>query len=283
MKKIAYMCDSAADISEKEASELHIHVLRMPICIDKNIYTEGVDISIDEIVAALHAGKTVKTSQPVLGDMITMWDELLKEYDEIFYVPMAKSLSGTCTNAINLSKQEPYVNKVFVLDSNYIAYPIVNLLVWVRQQAECGHSLLEIKTKIETEGGMQAILIPENLETLKNGGRITPAAAAMAGLLKIQPLLWLDEKGIDQVGKVRTLKKAYHKGLDAILEGVENPDEYDWMIIDANNRAISDEFLPMLQEASHQKEIEQRSFHAIILSHTGPGTLAFGRIKKLSF
>ena len=283
MKKIAFMCDSAADITVAEAEKLNIHVLRMPISIDSQTYTEGVDISIEDIIDALNTGKKVKTSQPVLGDIVTMWDSLLEEYDEVFYVPMAKSLSGTCANAINLSQQAPYENRVFVLNSTYIAYPVVNLLVWARQQVEAGHSLLEIKHKIETEGGMQAVLIPENLETLKNGGRITPAAAAMAGLLKIQPLLWLDENGIDQLGKVRTLKKAYNKGLEAILEGVENVDDYYWMIIDANNRSISDEFLPMLKEATHQDYIEQRVFNAIILSHTGPGTLAFGRIKKLKF
>ena len=283
MKKIAYMCDSAADISVAEAEKLNIHVLRMPISIDSKTYTEGVDVTIEDIINALNAGKSVKTSQPVLGDIINMWDTLLEEYDEIFYVPMAKSLSGTCANAINLSHEEPYENKVFVLDSTYIAYPVVNLLLWSRQQAKAGHSILEIKNKIETEGGMQAVLIPENLETLKNGGRITPAAAAMAGLLKIQPLLWLDENGIDQLAKVRTLKKAYMKGLESILEGVENVDDYDYMIIDANNREVSNQFLPALKEVTHQDYIEQRHFNAIILSHTGPGTIAFGRIKKLKF
>ena len=283
MKKIAYMCDSAADISVAEAEKLNIHVLRMPISIDSKTYTEGVDVTIEDIINALNAGKSVKTSQPVLGDIINMWDTLLEEYDEIFYVPMAKSLSGTCANAINLSHEEPYENKVFVLDSTYIAYPVVNLLLWSRQQAKAGHSILEIKNKIETEGGMQAVLIPENLETLKNGGRITPAAAAMAGLLKIQPLLWLDENGIDQLAKVRTLKKAYMKGLESILEGVENVDGYDYMIIDANNREVSNQFLPALKEVTHQDYIEQRHFNAIILSHTGPGTIAFGRIKKLKF
>ena len=283
MKKIAFMCDSAADITVEEANKLDIHVLRMPITIDNHSYTEGVNITVEEICDAIHQKKSVKTAQPVLGDLLSMWDDLLKDYDEIFYVPMMKSLSGTCMNAINLSQEEPYAGKVFVLNSNYIAYPVVNLLVWARKQAEDGHSLAEIKDKIEKEGGMYAVLIPENLETLKQGGRITPAAAAMASLLKIQPLLWLDENGIDQLAKVRTLKKAYHRGIEALIKDVDNLDDYYWMIIDAQNRKMSNEFLPLLKEACHQDNIEQRSFNAIILSHTGPGTLAFGRIKKLKF
>ena len=281
MKKIAFMCDSAADLTQSEAERLDIHVVRMPLTIDSQSYTEGIDIQLEEIVHALKAGKIVKTSQPVLGDILSMWDSLLENNDEVFYVPMSKALSSTCVNAINLSNQEPYKGRVFVLDSNYIAYPVVHLLQWARKQTENGYSLPEIKNKIEKDGGMQAILIPENLETLKNGGRITPAAAAMAGLLKIQPLLWLDENGIDKLGKVRTLKKAYEKGIEAILKGVKDVNDYYWMIIDADNRKTSDEFLPLLKEATHQDHIEQKQFNAVILSHTGPGTLAFGRIKKL--
>ena len=283
MKKIAFMCDSAADLTVEEARKLNIHVLRMPLSIDGKSYTEGVDISIEQICDAIQNQIPVKTSQPVLGDILTMWDSLLEEYDEIFYVPMMKALSGTCMNAINLSKEEPYAGRVFVLDSDYIAYPVVNLLVWAREQVSLGHSLAEIKEKIEKDGGMYAVLIPENLETLKQGGRITPAAAAMASLLKIQPMLWLDENGIDQLGKVRTLKKAYTKGIEALIKDVDNFDDYYWMVIDACNMKMSDEFVPLLKEAAHQDVIEQHHFNAVILSHTGPGTLAFGRIKKLHF
>ena len=282
MKKIAFMCDSAADIDEEEAQELNLYVLRMPLTIDGQTYKEGIDISLDEILQKLRAGKNVKTSQPVLGDILKMWDSLLEKYDEIFYVPMSKALSGTCQNSISLSQQEPYKGKVFVLDSDYIAYTVVNLLLWAREQSNAGHSLQEIKDKIEKEGGMCAILIPENLEILKRGGRITPAAAAMAGLLKIQPLLWLDANGIDQLAKVRTLKKAYDRGIKAILKDVDDPADYYWMIIDTDNQKVSDQLRPMLEEATGQK-VFQKHFNAIITSHTGPGTIAFGRIKNLSF
>ena len=66
-----------------------------------------------------------------------------------------------------------------------------------------------------------AVLIPENLETLKAGGRISPAVASLAGLLKIVPLLNICHGSIDLQDKVRTLKKAYQRGVEVVTQGVD--------------------------------------------------------------
>ncbi len=72
MSKIALMCDSSADITEQEAKELDIHVLRMPIVIKDKEYIEGVNIDDSMIIEALNNNESVKTSQPLLGDMVKM-------------------------------------------------------------------------------------------------------------------------------------------------------------------------------------------------------------------
>ena len=83
------------------------------------------------------------------------------------------------------------------------------------------------------------------------------------------------------VDKLQTLKKAYKEGISYVLDGVD-PKDYDWMIIDADNRAVSDELKVLLEEATGQP-VEQREFKAVIMSHTGPGTIGFGRIKKIKY
>lgn len=91
MKKIALMCDSSADITKEEAAELGIHVLRMPITINGKEFIEEETISDQEIIEALGQNKSVKTAQPIIGNMTRMWDELLKTHDEIFYIPLTKA------------------------------------------------------------------------------------------------------------------------------------------------------------------------------------------------
>ena len=277
MKKIALMCDSCADLSPQEANELNIHVVRMPLYVDGQQHIEGITISEDDIVTAMRNQKTVKTSQPVLGDVLSMWDELLKSYDEVFYLPLSKNLSGTCATAISMAEQ--YDGRVTVVDSEFVCYPVITVLKWARELFEQGMGCSEVKEKIETESNLYAVLIPENMDALKNGGRVSPAAAAIAGMLKICPLLCVDHGAIDLAAKVRTLKKAYKQGLSMVTEGVQYED-YHWMIIDSDNREVSNELKTQLEEIVGQ-EVEQRTFHAVILSHTGPGTIGFGRIRKM--
>lgn len=279
MKKIALMCDSSADISKEEADRLNIHVLRMPIIIEDKEFIEGETIQDKEIIEALKNNCIVKTSQPLLGNMIKMWDKLLEEHDEVFYLPLTYALSGTCSSAIQMAKN--YDGRVTVVNSEFVCYPTIKMLMVAKDMFEKGYTPAQVKEKIEKEGSLLAILIPENLTTLKNGGRISPAAASLAGLLKIQPLLSVDHGAIDVVGKVRTLKKAYLEGIKYVTDNVD-PNDYDWMIIDADNRQVSDELKVLLEEAIN-RPVEQRTFKAVIMSHTGTGTIGFGRIKKLKY
>lgn len=281
MKNVAFLCDSSADISKEEALALDIHVVRMPIIIDGVPYVEEETIQDPEIIQALNREAKVTTTQPSIGEIMMMWEELLKTHDEVFYLPLSRELSGTCRNAIALSKQEPFVGKVIVVDSTFACYPIVEMLQIAKDMYAKGYEGEQIKQKFEEEGELYAILIPENLTALKNGGRISPAAAALGGLLKIHPLLKVEQGAIDVQDKVRTLSKAYKAGIDACLKDVV-PEDYHWMIIDADNRKASDELKVLLEEACGQP-VEQRVFKAVIMSHTGPGTIGFGRFKKIKY
>ena len=273
------LCDSSADISEAEAKELGIHVLRMPIIIDNETFTEGVDIFDEDILKALKADKKISTTQPSPGSMLALWDELLKEYDQVLYFPLSSGLSSTCANAINFARD--YQGKVVVIDSTFACYPIVCMLLMARDMLGKGYSAEQIKERFEQEANMYAILIPENLNALKNGGRISPAAAKLAGMLKIHPLLTVENGKIDVYDKVRTLSKAYQRGIEAVTKDID-PNNYEWMIIHAYNETECLKLKEQLEKAVNSP-VQVREFKAVIASHTGEGTIGFGRYKKLDY
>lgn len=208
------------------------------------------------------------------------WEELLQDHDEVFYLPLSRALSGTCANAIRLAK-ERYEGRVTVVDSTFVCYPVIYMLKAAREMLEKGYRCAQIKEKIENEGELFAILIPENLNALKNGGRISPAAAALAGMLKIHPLLKVENGGIDVQDKVRTAAKAYRVGIDCVLKDVD-PEDYDWMIIHADNPKVCDQLQSLLEEACG-RPVDRRVFRAVIMAHAGEGTIGFGRIRKLKY
>ena len=278
-KRVALLCDSSADISEAEAKKLGIHVLRMPIIIDNETFIEGINIFDEDILKALKADKKISTTQPSPGSMLALWDELLKEYDQVLYFPLSSGLSSTCANAINFARD--YQGKVVVIDSTFACYPIVCMLLMARDMLEKGYSAEQIKERFEQEANMYAILIPENLNALKNGGRISPAAAKLAGMLKIHPLLTVENGKIDVYDKVRTLSKAYQRGIEAVTKDID-PNDYEWMIIHAYNETECLKLKEQLEKAVN-RPVQVREFKAVIASHTGEGTIGFGRYKKLDY
>ena len=274
-KKIAIMVDSSADITRDEAKEMGVYVIRMPIMVDGRQYIEELEINDLEIAKMMRNGAVVKTAQPVLGDIGSMWNTLLEKYDQIVYIPLSSQLSGTYQTSYIASKE--FENRVFVVDARIACAPFKVLIKYVKEMIKAGYDGQMIKDKVEKEASMFAIIVPENLTYLKRGGRISPAAAALGNMLKIVPVLKVENGAIDVETKVRTTKKAYQVAMEHVAN-VENKDDYEWMMLSVDNdiSEYKKEF-----EAMVQKEVIVDSLKAVIMCHVGPGTFALGRIKKI--
>ena len=119
MKKVAVVTDSNAGIRQKEAKELGIFVLPMPFTIDDQTYYEDINLTHEEFFEKQLNGAEIFTSQPVVGNVKELWDQILKDYDEIVHIPMSSGLSGSCQTAMMLAQE--YDNRVFVVDSQRIS------------------------------------------------------------------------------------------------------------------------------------------------------------------
>lgn len=279
MKKTAILCDSGADITDSEAQKLGIYVLRFPIFVDETEYEETTTLSNKELAQFLDEGKVIRTSMPSPGKLLKMWDFLLTTHDEILYIPISNKLSGTAQYAITLAKQE-YKDRVFVVDSRFLTRGIVDLCKDAKQLLEQGYTAETLKKRIEDEIDMEAIFLPKNLETLKRGGRISPAIASLAGLFKIKVLLkFMPEGYLEKFDTVRSDKKAQDLLINTFIDG-KNADDYNWGILHSSEK----ESVLFLQEALQEKlnkKIEISDILAIILAHCGNETIGVYRIKKL--
>ena len=276
-KKIVILTDSGSDLTDERAQELGVSVLRMPLVIDGKEYIENDTISDARVIEYLEKGATVKTSQPLMGQLVERVDSLLKEYDTVLFIPISSGLSGTYATACGLAKQ--YDGRLVVVDAKTVC-GIAQLAIEASlKMIENGVDVLEIKRRLEEETEYSAILLPKNLNALKNGGRVSPAVAAMGNLLKIVPLLKVENGCIDVYDKVRTLKKAYATTIDYVAS-IENKDDYTFMLIYVEDvKELALQQAKALEEATGQP-VRIEKFRSIIFSHTGPGTIGMGYIKK---
>ncbi len=280
MKKIAVMLDSSSDLSPEVAEELGIHVLRMPVVVNDVSYIEHEEISIEQLSDALEKNQKVATTQASPGRIEQVWDEVLKDYDQILFMPISNKLSGSNATAASLALEEKYLGRVIVVQSRYVAYAQVPLAIEMKKLIDQGVSLEEIKSRVESEINEDAFIVPYDLNTFKNSGRIKPAVAALAGLLKIQVILHFDHEGkIEQLDKVRTLSKAYNVMFEHAIN-VERFEDYHWGIVHSDYEEEALKLQERLQEVIKQP-VEVTRIRAVIRAHTGNKTIAIYRINKL--
>jgi DegV family protein with EDD domain len=277
MKKYVVMTDSGADLSLAEESQLDIKVVRLPLMLNQQTIIEEVEINRDQFIQSMKSGNIVKTAQPIVGDLLAKWDENLLEAEKILYIPLSSGLSGSYQSAKVLS--ENYDGRVVVVDAKLVCYPLQYVCMQAKSLLDEGRSVEEVRDIIENQAMMYAALIPSTLEYLKRGGRMSSAAAALGSLLKITPILKVENGIIDVLDKVRTHKKAIDTALSTI-SSIDNPENYHWYIVEADATDLASELAQRLESLIHQPVII-RPIYPIIMAHTGPGTIGIGYTRIL--
>ena len=216
--KTAVMTDSNSGITPEEGKKIGIYSLPMPVIIEGDVFYEGKNITQEEYYGAMTSGKNVTTSQPSPGDVMDMWDGILKEgYEQVVYIPMSSGLCASCHAAIQLS--EEYDGKVQVVDDHRISVTMRESVLEAKWMANQGMTAEEIKKKLEENAYNSSIYIAvDTLEYLKKGGRVTAAGAAIGAVLNIKPVLTIQGEKLDAFTKVRGMKKAELRMLEAIEE-----------------------------------------------------------------
>lgn len=283
--KTAVMTDSNSGITPEEGKKIGIYSLPMPVIIEGDVFYEGKNITQEEYYGAMTSGKNVTTSQPSPGDVMDMWDGILKEgYEQVVYIPMSSALSASCHAAIQLS--EEYDGKVQVVDDHRISVTMRESVLEAKWMANQGMTAEEIKKKLEENAYNSSIYIAvDTLEYLKKGGRVTAAGAAIGAVLNIKPVLTIQGEKLDAFTKVRGMKKAELKMLEAIEEDLNtrfaDVDRKQLRLGAAgtfHKQEDADQWYKMVKD-TFENEIDDIYYDSLSFSigcHVGPNAIGIG-------
>lgn len=287
MSRVVVVTDSNSGITQAEAKELDVVVMPMPFYINEEMFYEDIDLTQEQFYAKLAEGGDIKTSMPLVGDVTDKWDELLKEYDEIVYIPMSSGLSSSCETAYMLSQD--YDGKVQVVNNQRISVTMRQSVLDAKAMADSGKTAEEIKDILEDEKFNSSIYIMvDTLTYLKKGGRITPAAAALGALLKLKPVLQIQGEKLDAFAKARTVKQAKNIMIEAMKSDFQkrfdSPDgtEMNLEIAYTFDKEAAEAFKAEVQEAFPNNEIVMNPLSLSVSCHIGPGALAIACSKKIN-
>lgn len=286
MTKIAIALDSNSGVTQKEAAQLGLHVLPMPFMIEDHVYYEERDLSQEEFYRYMEEEKRITTSQPTPEDVTGFWDGLLKNYDEIVYIPMSSSLSGSCQTAQLLAQD--YDGRVEVVNNQRISVTQKqSALDAYYLAAQTNKSAAQIKEFLEADKLNSSIYVMLNTLTyLKRGGRITPAAAALGNILRLKPVLQIQGGKLDAFAKARTVSQGKSIMINAVKNDIaerfgKEAEGVSIAVAHSHNAAGAVDFQAELQKEFPTHEIEIQELPLSIGCHIGPGALAVTCTKNI--
>ena len=287
-KKVAVLTDSNSGITQEQGKILGIPVLPMPFYINDKLFYEDITLTQEQFYRYLEEDAQIHTSMPVVGDVLDCWDRLLKEYDEIVYIPMSSGLSSSCATAQNLA--DDYDGRVQVVNNQRISVTQRQSVLDAIALAKQGWDAARIREYLEkTKFDSSIYIYLPTLKYLKKGGRVTATAAALGTLLRIKPVLQIQGEKLDAFAKCRTVKMSKTTMLKAIEDDIRErfhcaDDPGSIWISGAYSGARDDEveeWLSEVRSAYPGKQIIMQPLSLSISCHIGPGALAVTCRKKL--
>lgn len=281
--KIAVLTDSGTGLSQTEAHELGLYFLPLQVLYKDTQYLDGVSIDLRQVYEFLHKEEDLTTSMPPMA-LIEKSIEHMKAdgCDTIICVPITSGLSSTAS--VVTAAAVAAGMKLYIVD----CYTTCNIQKYLAMSAkklvDQGLEAEEIVSRLEDAiACSNTLIIPDDLQHLKRGGRLTPVAAALGGLLKIKPILQLNEKSagkIDVFDKVRTMSKAQQKAIDTFVS--EHVKE-DYLLTCLHTDAEAEGLIlkEKLTEALPDRDMTFGNIGAVISVHTGIGCLGIQYIKRV--
>ena len=271
--------DTCCDFSNEMYQSLNISVVPLTLQFRGQSLTDFTEESLKQMYAGLRGGESASTSAVNPDAWVKVMEPWLENGEDILCIAFSSGLSTTYQSAVIAAGElaEKYPQRTIRVVDSLCASMGQGLLVWYAcQKREEGYSLEALASWCE-ENKLHLChwFTVDDLMYLKRGGRISAATAVVGTMLKIKPVLHMDDEGhLINMSKARGRKAA----IDALAQkAVELGKDYDnsTMFICHGDCIEDAEYLATLvKETCGAKEVFIGYTGAVIGSHSGPGTLA---------
>lgn len=280
MKHYSIVTDSCSDIPLSYAIVNQIEVVSLHFMMGGNVYQDdlGQTMSYEDFFKKIDEGEMPTTSQPTPDSFYQIFKKGVEQGNDILYIGVSSELSGTY-NSANIAKE-------MVLEEN----PEANIVCFSTLNGSMGQTLF-IKKAVEMKNEGKSInqvldvlnqklstqrnlIMVNNLEYLRRGGRISGIQSAIGTMLKMNPILQLDKEGkIQAIDKVRGRKKAIRTLIDYVVNNIQSPISQTVSICHANVIDDAETIKEEIMKAVAVKEVIVNSIGPVVGSHSGSGAI----------
>ena len=264
-----------------------IKVLRSSVNMEGQVYIDGIDIRADEFYEKLSKVEKKEdipsTSAPALGDIYDLFDYYVENgYTHIIHFPISFALSATGSTVKQVSEEYKDKLNVTVIDTKAACFIQGYLAMNAAKMASEGATPEEIIERSNYLIEHRSIFfVVDSLDYLVKNGRLSGATGLIGNLLKIKPILELNDEGkIVQFEKIKTTKKARQRVVELVLDYIKEEKNVKVMLFHTLALEAAEELKQLVREARPDiKDIEIHYVTPAVGAHIGCGVAGIAAYK----
>jgi DegV family protein with EDD domain len=275
--KIALVTDSTCDLPEEAQQKYRPTTVPLHFELGGVDYLDKVDMDAATFYQRFReAGQVARSSQPSVGEFVSVYTSLLGDYDAVVSVHISARLSGTIQSA-TLAADTVGPERIRVVDSRHVSVGLGLVVQAAGEAILAGHDLDSVVSAAE-----KAVLATRvygalpDLEVAVRGGRVSAPVARVAGLIELKPLIVFDEEGGAHVDGARL---GYRPALRAMVDRVVRYGKghpVSVALVHADGPQAAEYTRDRLVSVLGSTDIPLVPAGAVITTHVGLGTVAVG-------
>lgn len=285
MNSFVLSCCSTADLSHQHFQQRDIQYICFHFTLDGKSYPDdlGQSIPFEDFYRAMASGADTRTSQVNTGEYLTYFESFLKAGRDVLHLSLSSGISGSfnsaCVAAQELRAKYPD-RKLYVVDSLGASSGYGLLMDKLADLRDEGKTIDEVKDWAEAHRNqLHHWFFSTDLTFYVKGGRISKASGWFGTVLKICPLLNVNDEGrLIPRFKIRGKAKVIREIVAKMEEHAQDGHDYSGKCFLSNSACMEDaQAVARLVEEKFPKlngKVVINSIGTTIGSHTGPGTVA---------
>ena len=282
-KPIILCADSTCDLSQELIDRYHVHILPLHVNLDGNSYSDGTDITPDEIYAYYDDHKVLPTTAATnMAEYMDFVMPFIEAGNDVVFINLGSGISVTHNNCRMAAEDTP---GLYSIDSGNLSTGMGLVVIAAAERIAAGMPVEQVVDEVRAfVKQVESSFIVDTLEFLHKGGRCSAVAMLGANVLKLKPCIEVNNgNGTMAVGK------KYRGPLDKVLveyvkDCLEGRDDIDTTRIFITHSGISEERIQLVREAVERykrfDEILVTRAGCTISAHCGPNTLGILFVRK---
>jgi DegV family protein with EDD domain len=275
---IHIITDTGSDLPKQIMDELNIIMLPLVVQVNNEEYFDRSTIEPKQLYTYMKDGAVPKTAQVPPSIIKETLTSLAKKGESGIYITLSSGLSGTYQTAMLMKNEvlEEYPDaEIEVFDSKSASLGYGLMVYEAAKQAKEGRTFKEILHTLQHyQNHLEHIFTVDELEYLLRGGRISKTAAVMGTLLKIKPVLHMEDGKLFPLEKLRGKKKVLGRMIELMKERAQSLNNITIGISHADDVETAQALKDLIIEETGNKNILITMIGCAIGAHAGPGTIA---------